>query len=88
MKWKTFKEKMPITGSNIIVKDENNKIGMVEFGPQERHFIKYVLENNGATDGNKDALCITFFEDNPEDDEYIGVECAKKWIYPSELSDQ
>jgi hypothetical protein len=84
MKWNRFKDRLPVTGANIIVKTEDDKVGIVEFGLNERHFIKFLIDN-GSVDGNKDPLCVDYYSDSPEDNEYIAIECAVKWIYPSEM---
>jgi hypothetical protein len=79
MKFRSFKEKLPVLGSNIVViTHDRSSVGIVEFTPEVRKAIKTPSDEYHSQD---------YYSDDPKEDGVYDIRCAAYWCYPSELAE-
>lgn len=81
MKFRTFKEKLPVLGSNIITMSDNI-ICITEFTLELRRLVLDHLRTGAIS--QDPYLCMHYTDDASEDNEYEVVG-ADYWCYPSDL---
>ena len=77
MKLRSFKEKLPLLGTNILVVHENGKyVGICEFNLECR---KCILSNKN------EYYPQDYYSDDPSENAEYDIRISDHWCYPSEL---